>query len=69
MSSESEGKEPVRVVAEATADHLSRIGSIIAAAVRDIAQEIGKWADDIATAPSTAERGTTAQKPPVTDTD
>jgi hypothetical protein len=69
MSSESETKEPTQVVAEATADHLSRIGSIIAGAVRDIAQEIGKWADDIANAPSTAERGATVQKPPVTDTD
>jgi hypothetical protein len=69
MSSESEAKEPAQVVAEATADHLSRIGSIIAAAVRDIAQELSKWANDIATAPRTAERGATAEKPPAPDTD
>jgi hypothetical protein len=64
MGTESESKEPIQVVAGVTADHLSRIASIIAGAVRDIAQEIGKWANDLADARTVTPPADAAEEKP-----
>ncbi|ONI70718.1 hypothetical protein ALI144C_49845 [Actinosynnema sp. ALI-1.44] len=50
MGDESETTDAVRTAADATSEHLGRIASIVATAVRDIVVEIGRWADDIAAA-------------------
>jgi hypothetical protein len=55
---DSEARDTVRAATDATVDHLGRIASIVATAVRDIATEIGKWADDVA-----ASRTTPAPEP------
>jgi hypothetical protein len=52
---DSEVRDTVRVAADVTADHLGRIASIVATAARDIATELGKWVDDVATARAAAE--------------
>ncbi|HEV2780905.1 MAG TPA: hypothetical protein VGX25_16085 [Actinophytocola sp.] len=56
MVNESEVKDTIQVATDVTVDHLGRIASIIAGAVRDIAQELGSWANDILEARDTAQR-------------
>jgi hypothetical protein len=47
MVSEFESKkDTVQVLTESAADHIGRIATIITAAVRDIAKEVGEWATD-----------------------
>ena len=46
-------KEPIQIVTDATAEHLSRIASIITTAVRDVAHEVGSWVKEVAEARST----------------
>lgn len=64
MVTESEVKDTVQVAADATADHLGRIATIIAGAVRDIAVEIGNWANDILEARDVAQRSRTDDEEP-----
>jgi hypothetical protein len=56
MADESEIRDTIQVATDATVDHLGRIASIIAVAVRDIAQEIGSWANDVLEAREAAQR-------------
>jgi hypothetical protein len=57
MPDESESrKDALQVGAESAADHLGRIATIITAAVRDIAQEIGDWANEALDARDTRDK-------------
>lgn len=55
MGNDSETRDTVRVATDATVDHLGKIAAIVATAVQDIASEISKWVDDVATARASAE--------------
>ena len=55
MGNDSETRDTVRMATDATVDHLGKIASIVATAVRDISSEISKWVDDVATARAAAE--------------
>jgi hypothetical protein len=67
MVNESEVKDTIQVATDATVDHLGRIASIIAGAVKDIAQELGSWANDILEAKDTAQRSRADEAPPTVD--
>lgn len=67
MASESEVKDTIQVATEATVDHLGRIASIVVEAVRDVAEEIGKWANDVMEARDVAERSRADEAPTVVD--
>lgn len=49
MVSEAESaKDTLQVVTESAAEHVGKIATIITAAVRDIARELGDWVSDVA---------------------
>lgn len=48
MGNDSEARDAVRAAADVTTEHLGRIASIIAAAVKDVAVELSEWVDDLA---------------------
>lgn len=62
MPDESESrKDALQVVAESAADHLGRIATIITAAVRDIAKEVGDWASEALDTRDTRDKRTDAE--------
>jgi hypothetical protein len=67
MVSESEVRDTIQVAADATVDHLGRIATIIAGAVRDIAVELGSWANDVLEARDAAQRSRADEEPTVVD--
>lgn len=67
MSNDAEIRDAVQVATDATVDHLGRIASIVAVAVRDIAQEVGAWANEVLEARDTAQRGRADEDPVVVD--
>ncbi|CAM3494237.1 hypothetical protein KIPE111705_11070 [Kibdelosporangium persicum] len=63
MGTDYETRDAIRTAADVTADHLGRIASIVAAAARDIAVEISKWVDDMASSRPAATSAPGAQPP------
>jgi hypothetical protein len=49
MSDADKAKDALQVVAESAADHLGKIFSILTGAVRDVANELGDWFNEVAT--------------------
>jgi hypothetical protein len=58
------GKDSAQVLAESAAVHVGRIATIVTAAVREIAHEIGEWASDAFEMRDAAARAE-ADRPPV----
>jgi hypothetical protein len=57
MVSEGESaKDTLQVVAESAADHVGKIATIITAAVRDIARELGDWMNEVVEMRDTSRR-------------
>jgi hypothetical protein len=48
MVSEAEStKDTIQVVTESAAEHVGKIATIVTAAVKDIAREVGEWVSDL----------------------
>lgn len=56
-------KDTAQVLTESAAQHVGRIASILTAAVRDVAHEVGEWATDAFEMREAATRAT-ANEPP-----
>ncbi|HEY2273710.1 MAG TPA: hypothetical protein VGH30_13110 [Jatrophihabitantaceae bacterium] len=49
-------KDTAQVLAESAATHVGRIATILSAAVREVAHEVGEWAGDVFEMREAAER-------------
>jgi hypothetical protein len=58
VSKAEAAKDTVQVLTESAANHVGRIATIVTAAVRDIAHEMGEWASDAFEMREAANRAT-----------